>query len=178
MISPIFIAFLLLAALLLWFVIGARGKWWLKLPLIIIVPAFSFVVWSSLASFSGWPTTNASPRAAYYLYGYSVEPDSNQNIKGAVYIWLIPNSTKHGVFDYAPKAGEPRAYKLPYSRKLEQQVQQANAEVAHGQMVEFSRPASKGGHGRGKSNSSSHNSKGNFHFYPFRPQPLPRKSVK
>jgi hypothetical protein len=176
MIPPIYIALTLVAGLLLWFVIGARGKWWLKLPLIVLVPAFMFVVWHSLETFSGWPTTSKAPTTAYYVYGYVIEPDVNVHLVGAVYIWLVPGTTKHGALDYAPKAGEPRAYKLAYTRQLEKQVLGANQEVAHGHPVMFSskHPGQRGTK-PGKTGGAIRQTKGTYHFYDLRPQLPTRK---
>ena len=177
--SPIYVAFTLVTALLLWFVIGSRGKWFIKLPMIVLVPAFMIVVWFSLSSFSGWPTIQSPPKAALYVYGYAIEPDPNQNIGGAIYVWLVPPKVHGGVFDYAPKTGEPRSYKLPYSKQLEAQVQGANAAVAHGQQVVFahaSQKNSKGGH-RGHSTPGNTNSRGQWHAYPLPPIGPPRKNT-
>ena len=63
------IAFLLLAALLLWVVIGSHGHWAIKLGLILLTPILMFLIWNGLKTYEGWPTTQSPPRAIYFLYG-------------------------------------------------------------------------------------------------------------
>lgn len=173
MISPIYFAFLLLSGLLLWFVIGARGKWTVKLAAIVIVPMFMFFVWGALGSFSGWPThQKPDSKTYYYVYGYVIEPDVNIHVKGAVYVWLIPNTLKHAALDYAPKLGEPRAFVLPYSRKLEGQINQANRGVAAGKHIALK---TTGKLTSKKAHTGGHLDKGSFHFYDLPPVVLPRK---
>ena len=177
---PIYIAFLLLYALLLWFIIGARGKWWLKLALIVVVPTFTFFVWKGLNTFSGWPTSQEAPKASVYVYGYVIEPDPTQHLKGAVYVWLIPAKSASGTFDYKPKEGEPRAYKLRSSRQLEGQVQAANRAVANGQEVGFGKPGGgKKGHGKSGSQGrqGTRNDKGKYQVYQLPTVGPPRKGT-
>lgn len=176
MIPPLFIALVVLAGLLLWFIIGSRGKWWVKLPLIVIVPAFMFLVWASLSSFTGWPSTNTPPNLSQYIYGYTIEPNKVEHIKGGVYVWLIPQKNQKGIFDYKPTQGEPRAYVLSYTPKLEQQISAANKAVTHGKTVAFGKSSAKGipgkkktgGHGGG---ASGHQSGGTYHPYVLPPVP-------
>ncbi len=185
--SPIYVGFLLLTALLLWFILGARGKWWVKASLILAVPAFMVVVWFSLSSFNGWPTTAKTPKTALYVYGYTIEPDTNVGLKGAIYVWLIPSQAQNGVLDYHSKIGEPRAYVLPYSKQLEGEVQTANKAVANGERIEFRTGSKKGGKGvankpgKGKPASGiggSRRSGGTFHFYNLRPPVLSPKGAQ
>src|SRR4051812_8128245 len=55
------IAYVLLATLLGWLVIGSRGRWWAKLPLLVIVPVFGFALWHALGDLNGWPTRDTPP---------------------------------------------------------------------------------------------------------------------
>lgn len=174
--NPIYVGFVLLAGLLLWFVIGSRGKWYLKLPTIVFTLLFMFVVWYSLSSFSGWPTSQAPPKASYYLNGYVVEPDPVTNSKGAIYVWLVPSKTDHGVLDYKPSQGEPRAYKLPYSRQLHKEIQEANQAIAHGQQVAFGR--GKQQQGGGQAHLGPRRILGQYHPYILPPAGLPRKNTQ
>jgi hypothetical protein len=44
---------MLLASLLIWLVIGSRGKWIIKLAMMFLTVAVSFEIWRSLASYLG-----------------------------------------------------------------------------------------------------------------------------
>jgi hypothetical protein len=68
--------FFLLAALLLWVVLGSGGRWPLKLGAIVVCSAFTFAVWDALDSFSGWPTREELPKRALHVAGVVVEPHS------------------------------------------------------------------------------------------------------
>jgi hypothetical protein len=129
MIPVIAIGFALVGGLLLWFVIGSRGRWWIKLPTIVVTSLFTFIVWHALDSFSGWPTAQMPPPRALML-GSSVDEPR------AIYVWLLVPSAP-GPLEYRPDGGEPRAYRLPYSRELHEQVDRASKLASKGQPVEL-----------------------------------------
>lgn len=140
MIPLIAVAFLCLAALTLWTVIGARGPWQAKLALIVVVTAYTFAVWHALGSFTGWPTTEPFPKRALYMSSVVVEPTAET--KGAIYVWVIPPD-KGGLLEYRNSQSEPRAYRLPYTRPAHEQIQKANEMAAKGQRVELQGTARK-----------------------------------
>jgi hypothetical protein len=128
-IPVIAIGFALVGGLLLWFVLGSRGPWWIKLPTIVATALFTFVVWGALDSFSGWPTAQVPPQHALLL-GSSVDEPR------AIYVWLLAPAAP-GPLEYRPDSGEPRAYRLPYSRELHEQVDRASRLARTGQPVEL-----------------------------------------
>ena len=129
MIPVIAIGFGLLAGLLLWFVIGSRGAWWMKLGAIVVSSAFMFAVWDALDSFSGWPTEQHPPSRALLLSSAVDEPR-------AIYVWVtLPSQT--GLLSYKPDASEPRGYRLPYSRQLHEQLDRGSALARQGRSVEL-----------------------------------------
>jgi hypothetical protein len=142
--------FLALGSMLLWSIIVGRGRWLPKLAAVVAVGAFSWLLWGSASSFTGWPTASGPPKAALFLSGVVIEPDGDR--EGAVYVWLIPPREENGVYEYKPKGGEPRAYRLPYSRDLHQVVQNANQAVSEGKSPVFTTgaPAPAGGSGQGQ----------------------------
>lgn len=137
MIPVLAIAFLLIAGLLLWFVIGSRGAWWLKLPVVVGTCAFTFAVWDALGSFDGWATVREPPARALFVSAVVDEPD-------AIYVWLIA-PLEPGVLGYRPRAGEPRAFRLPYTRQLHEQVERGSRLTRKGRHVELRKPARRGG---------------------------------
>jgi hypothetical protein len=160
MIPVIAIGFVLLGGLLLWFVIGGRGAWWLKLGAIIVTCGFTFAVWSALGSFGGWPTDEQPPARALLVSSSVDEPR-------AIYVWLLAPHPS-GLLAYRPEDATPRAYRLPYSRELHEQVARGAALAKQGRPVELTqRP-------RGTSGRLSP-----FVVRAYRPPPLslPRKQM-
>lgn len=163
--------FIPLSFLLLWFIIGARGKWWIKLPIIIGIPLLAFVIWSALNSFSGWPTANKPPIRSLFISAIIDEPNVQQNDNGAIYIWLIPEQ-KPNILSYQPSFQEPRSYKFPYSRKLHEEVQAAINAQKQGNQVEIRNIAGK----LGKSGlKGDYEKNASVHFYVLPKPQLPRK---
>jgi hypothetical protein len=131
MIPVIAVGFVLLAGLLLWFVIGSRGPWWVKLSAIVVTCAFTFAVWGALDSFSGWPTAQSPPAHALLVASSVDEPR-------AIYLWLVESGDR-GPLEYRAHGAEPRSYRLPYSRELHEQVDRAAALAREGRIVEIRR---------------------------------------
>lgn len=129
MIPTIAIAFALVVGLLLWFVIGSRGPWFVKLGAIVVTCSFTYAVWSALDSFSGWATDEKPPARALLVASTVDEPH-------AIYVWLVP-PRPHGLLAYRPNAGAPRAYRLPYSRELHEQVARGTALARRGRPAEL-----------------------------------------
>ncbi len=135
------VAFILLAALLCWMLIGAKGKWWLKLLTILIVPSFGLAVWASISSYKGWPTTDEPPEKALLVWGVVHEPDPRTGNPGVIYLWLTPIREDSGgtlnPLGYESRNGEPRAYRLPYSRQLHDALTGAQAAAKEGRPMMF-----------------------------------------
>lgn len=135
------LAFIILSAVLLWAIIGAKGKWWIKCLLIVLVPSFGIIVWQSFNSYFGWATKEKTPEQFQLLWVEIVEPNIQENDKGAIYVWVFPygDSEKQNiitkVFGYKPKTVEPRAYKIPYSRNLHIEMEKAKEMLMGGVLV-------------------------------------------
>lgn len=146
------IAFILLAAVLCWQLIGAKGRWWAKLITILVVPGFGLAVWASITSYKGWPTQDETPEKAIMLAGAVHEPNPKTRDPGAIFLWLVPLKNTQGInpLDYVSSGGEPRAYQLPYSRQAHNEVEGAKARMRAGQPVMFERgkKGAKGNRGR------------------------------
>ncbi len=136
------LAFIMLAAILCWQLIGAKGKWWLKLLAIVVVPGFGLAVWGSIASYKGWPTTDEPPEKALLLSSAVREPDPKTGDPGAIYVWLMPlkdTGTALNPFDYVSPGGEPRAFKFPYSRPSHEMLVGAEQALKDGKPIVFER---------------------------------------
>ena len=115
-------AFVALSGVVLWSVIGGRGHWALKLPLVVAVPVLSLGVHRALEQRAGWPTTATPPRTAQFLAGFAREPAGRD--KGALFLYLLP-----------PGADKPRSYVLPYSRPNHEALEKARQQAKAGGRV-------------------------------------------
>lgn len=104
------LSFAALSLITLWFVIGSKGKYWLKALAILTIPALGFLLFTTINSYRGWPyQTNALPINGLFITGLIDEPDPLLHDPGAIYIWEVVGS-------------KPRAFQLPYSRGLHKAV--------------------------------------------------------
>jgi len=122
------IAFALLVnvALLLWFVIGAKGYWWIKVPVIAVTLFLSIGIWSSVNDLLGWATSEPMPEKFQVHWIVIDEPNSKEGDPGAIFVWatdLNPQPSDWWIFHSMDDSGEPRAHKMPYSRQLHEQSQ-------------------------------------------------------
>ncbi len=116
--------FVILVGLLLWTVIFAKGPWLAKLILILLVPAFAVAVHRALDGYRGYPTKATIPTRAQLLASLVREPEPGD--AGAIYLWLLEDD-------------RPRAYVIPYSRRMHVLLARAAAELQHGQTVRLQR---------------------------------------
>lgn len=110
-------SFLILVALILWFIILSKGKMWvLKSIVILTATLFSIVVLLSLKDFIGWPSNSDLPEEFQLHWAIINEPDKIKNTEGKIYIW----ATK---LDKEKKRKDmPRAYKIDYTRKNHEEI--------------------------------------------------------
>jgi hypothetical protein len=106
------LAYIALFAIFAWFIVYARGKWAVKLAAIVAMPLFAYTVHQALAYRTGWPTSDTPPKSAKFMAGVILEPRE-------IDLWLMVGD-------------KPRAFKVPYSRQLHKQVDQANAAAKQG----------------------------------------------
>jgi hypothetical protein len=136
---PTVATYLVLFILACWLVIYVKGRWWLKLMVILALPAFGILDWRSRESGRGYPTWEAMPEKGQFHWAVVEEPDPQRNPNGAIYIWLLPFPGKGAKpinpLAYEPPRGEPRAYRLPYSKELHQAVEGAKGKVRQGKIV-------------------------------------------
>jgi len=119
------ILFVLLFALAVWSIIHVRGHWGIKAVMILAIPVVLWVMYGAVNSYRGYPKhtgLNGVPSQVVFLSCLVEEPKD-------IYLWAIPLSGSHGVLDYRPKHGEPRSYRLPYSRSLHKACETADKQV-------------------------------------------------
>jgi hypothetical protein len=113
--------FLLLAALS-GLVAASGSRWAWRLPLIAATPVLALGVWWQLSQGDGLPASSHPPDGSAFVAAVVKSPTPENS--GAVFLWAQP-----------PSSDTPRAYRLPYSSALEQQVAQAAKAARAGQRV-------------------------------------------
>ncbi len=106
----VFVVFALLLALALVFSNWPR---WLKGLLALGVTGFYFWGYAGVHSLLGIPSTDALPERFVMIAAIVDEP--RPKFDGALYIWITPIEEGKGVL-------QPKAYKLPYSRPMPEQI--------------------------------------------------------
>lgn len=147
---PLIILGLFSAATLLWFVIGASGKWFIKAAVIVLFCLVSVNVWSSIYKFSGWPTQDELPEKFRLHWAVITEPKSDN--EGGIKLWITSKHIETPILLSTVDKTQPRAYSIPYTRENHQAVSQGVQMVKNGQIVEMSMTGKqgKGGGGNGK----------------------------
>ena len=146
-IIPIF--FVLLAILVLWFIIGTKGKWAIKAVLIIVVPTLCVWAWLSLDALMGWPVDDI-PKGSYnIIWGDVQEPNKSRGIEGSIWVWLknADEDADFDLFDQEEKHNarrEPRAYRLPYTREMHKQMNGIKEALKNGMRVRAKVEGQKG----------------------------------
>ena len=136
------LAYAALALGLAWTLAGGGGDWRLRAPYVVLAPAVALALWLGRPNPAGWPTAAAVPGHSELQWALVDEPDPAAADPGRIYLWL----------DVGKRA--PRAFSLPYSRALHEQVQRVLRQVAHGRPVAVGRSRARavrsreGGSGR------------------------------
>jgi hypothetical protein len=126
-------AYVVLGVLLLIAVTRARLPWPVKAGAIAATSTFYILVFFLLQGFLGWPATAALPPRFELLSARVVDRDLVSNEAGAIHLWVAE------LDDANLPSRTPRAYVLPYSAKLAEKVEKAQAEINRGNR-QFAKP--------------------------------------
>lgn len=151
-------AYCALALGLGWLLAGGR-RWRTKAVYVVCAPALALALWLGRPDPTGWPSRDAVPVHAQLVSALVDEPDPTNGDPGRIYLWL----------DLGAPA--PRAFSLPYSRRLHEQVQRALDAVRHGTPVAVAHTPALGAHRAG----AGHGLRAPLRFYPHPPAQLPPK---
>ena len=161
------LAFFVLASLLLWFIIGSKGRWSVKALVIACVLYSCLSINLSLDNLFGWPSNQSMPEAFQVHWIKIKEPDKRTGEKGYIYVWATDLSGEQpetsgwkglkGYFvsfdNYDPT--EPRAYRLDYSKEGHERAQGALSSLMGGGKVGGKNNGKdKGGEGKDKGKGS------------------------
>ena len=153
-------AYAALALGLGWILAGDRAWRW-RAPFIVLAPAVAVALWLWRPNTAGWPTTARVPPHAALVWSVVREPDPSASDPGRIYVWLDVGQAS------------PRAYSIPYSRALHEQVQRAMNSVKRGRPIEVSGTVTA--HQRtGRGHAPGVRSR--LHFYPQPAVVLPPKT--
>jgi len=193
------IGFVLIAALVLWFVIGAKGNWISKAAMILLSLYFCLSVGLSVNEFMGWPTDDQLPSKFLLHWAVIKEPDVKSGDEGSIYIWVRPISepepkVEHKewndyLLSFYDGKSQPRAYRIPYSRPLHEETQKAISLLLKGVGVGGTsgegegegegegKEAGKEGQGTGKTGDGGRSltNNGGIEFHKLPPPKLPDK---
>lgn len=126
---------LLLALALLW----SRWPAWLKGMLVVLVTGLYFYGHDAVHQIWGIPSTDALPERFVMLAAVVEEP--GPKTKGAIYMWVSEPQENGPLL-------APRAYKLPYTKKLHTQVDEGVRKGKDG-VSQMGTAEAKAGNGRG-----------------------------
>jgi len=117
------LGFLLLGGALCWFIADTKGRWPLKVLLTGFLAFYSLETITALKSYKGWPADERMPQRSLLISASLREPNPPKNDPGAIFLWVIPlGMDDPSPFAYDPISGEPRAYRIPYSKQMRDQV--------------------------------------------------------
>ena len=125
MFTIVTIFFLVLMSILLWSIIGGRGHWTIKGLIIPFCAWYSIAIGVTIVSVFGWPADSQVPEK-FEVHYILVQPPSKQTgSDGNIYLWLIDfeNKDEFSLFNlYNSIEGEPRAFRVEYSKRLHQKL--------------------------------------------------------
>ena len=130
------IAFVIIASLFLYFIIGSKARLLVKVILIPIVIWFTLALYFTPGKLMGWPATVEPPDNSIILMPIIKEPrgDSKGFIDLLVIVReeskksLIEQLKPGNVFSYNDKNTE-RLYRLPYDRELHEALMEAQTKA-------------------------------------------------
>jgi hypothetical protein len=123
------ILLLLLFGLSFWLLKESRINIYIKLLIIFTFFSFCVLVPPAFKTYMGWPASPTLLPEIVTIYNVVIkEPSQQLNTKGGIYFLIEHPATKYDVwwlnlFGYETKRSEPRLFRLPYSRKLHEDLE-------------------------------------------------------
>ena len=114
-------------ALLMLVLLFSRLHWVLRLALVLVVSASYWLAYQGWDRAQGWPSHNQVPEK-FLLHGAVIEePNKEEGVSGTIFLWLSD------LTEFKP-AELPRAYVMPYSRRLHNAAQEALRQMRNGEL--------------------------------------------
>jgi len=157
------IAFVIISAIVMWFSIRTPGQVIIKAILIPTTIWYGLALYYTVPNLVGWPVSGAIPDNSQVLAIRINEPNALYNDPGAIYFWVEvkPDSKSSrpklaGLLNpknisTVNRENQPRAYKLPYSRKMHREILEAQrkARGMPGAQIKTKKATAKGSSKRG-----------------------------
>lgn len=128
--EPIFILVavnVLVLALLMLVLLFSRLHWVLRLLLVVVVSGSYWLAYQGWDRAQGWPSQNTVPEK-FLLHGAVIEePNAEEGVSGTIFLWVSD------LTEYKP-AEQPRAYIMPYSKRLHSAAQEALRQMRNGEL--------------------------------------------
>jgi hypothetical protein len=122
-------AYAAVALLLLGLNLASLWRWQIKGGAIVVTSGLFIGTYVAIVAMLGWPTEDHLPARAIFLATRIVEPEKVTGDPGVIFVWL------QGVDKLNLPVGEPRAYKLAYSRTVAEEVVKAQRMRFSGRQV-------------------------------------------
>ena len=117
----------LVLALLMLVLLFSRLHWVIRLVLVLIVGGSYWVAYQGWDRSQGWPSSNAVPEK-FLLHGAIIEePNKEEGVAGTIFLWASDLTTHQ-------PAEQPRAYVMPYSKRLHTAAQEALRQMRNGEL--------------------------------------------
>ena len=124
-ITGLIASYVMLAVLLLSINLYSNWSWPVKAGSIILTTCFYTVTYFSLPPLLGWPTSADLPDKFKLIAAEIRQPNKVTGDKGSIFLWVSR-------VDDLNSSTSPRAYKLPYSDPLHEQVLNAKIKLGKG----------------------------------------------
>lgn len=110
-----------------------------KIFIIIILNVLAALVYKALPSYMGWAYSHPPPQHLSLQWMIINESNENTNDPGGIYLWVKSYEYESdwivSLLGYNASAGEPRALKIPYTRKSHEQMQGLLEKLKSGQKI-------------------------------------------
>ena len=157
------IAFVIISAIVLWFSIRTPGQVIIKAILIPTTIWYGLALYYTVPNLVGWPVSQPIPDNSQILAIRINEPNPLHNDPGAIYFWVqVKPESKNSKpklagllnpksISSADRQNQPRAFKLPYSRKMHKAIldAQRQARGMPGAQIKTKKGTAKGSSKRG-----------------------------
>lgn len=145
----------LILAVLVWFLISASLRLWLKLIIFAVCLSLGIPLWFTTTDLKGWATSKELPLKYQLIYAEVIEPVEDN---AGLYLLVRPIEQKESFVDklvwHSISKEEPRLYRMPYDRKDHEMLNKLMEEIRKGETVLMDNSGKGGKDGDGEGNTN------------------------
>ena len=123
------VGYLLIATITLWFFIKTKGWIWNRLIIVALVVGYGISMLYTVPTLMGWPI-EAQIIPEQTIVSYIIKEPTSDN-PGYICFWTIKGN------------GQPRSYKIPYSKKTHKKLLEARKKAGRGGVILIQREKGK-----------------------------------